>query len=78
MDKEPTKTNVEVDVEDKVEASSSLGTELKKVKNLGLRVPPAVREHYMSGRSGRQIVPGVVMVVVTMTVIRLKVKMMWW
>ena len=29
------------------------------MENLGLRVPPVVREHYMKGRLGRQIVPGV-------------------
>ena len=76
MDKEPTKTDVEVDVEDKVEASSSAGTQLKKVKNLGLRVPPAVREHYMSGRSGRQIVPGVMtMMMMTMTMMTMMTMM---
>ena len=67
LDKESAKSDFEVDGDTKVEASltpveAAMGLKLENLtlqENLGLRVPPAVREHYMKGRSGRQIVPGV-------------------
>ena len=60
-------SDFEIDSNTEVEASLTpveAGTRLKVEnltlqENLGLRVPAAVREHYMKGRSGRQIVPGV-------------------
>ena len=60
-------SDFEIDSNTEVEASLTpveAGTRLKVdnltlQENLGLRVPAAVREHYMKGRSGRQIVPGV-------------------
>lgn len=62
LDKESTKSDFWVDSDTKVEVEAGTGLKLENVtvqENLGLRVPPAVREHYMKGRSGRQIVPGV-------------------
>ena len=73
MGKEYARSDFQVDRGNKVEASTGLlkvenlglpeNLELQKnlgqQENLGLRVPPVVREHYMKGRSGRQIVPGV-------------------
>ena len=56
---------VEVDLDDnQVEESTSPDPALEndwgsKIESLGLRMPAVVREHYMPGRSGRQIVPGV-------------------
>ena len=65
-EKEYAKSDFQVDSDNKVEAGTGLKVEnlelqknLGQQKNLGLRVPPVVREHYMKGRSGRQIVPGV-------------------
>ena len=62
LDKESTKSDFWVDSDTKVEVEAGTGLKLENVtvqENLGLRVPPVVREHYMKGRSGRQIVPGV-------------------
>ena len=58
VDKESAKSDFEVDSDTKGELNFKVEN-LGLQENLGLRVPPTVREHYMKGRSGRQIVPGV-------------------